>query len=363
MIRIGLLGVGGIAQLSHLPMLQNLDDLYEIAAITDLSPAIRAMVAKKYNVPKVYATAQELLADPDIDAVMVLSPDPLHAQLAIEAMEAGKHVIIEKPLAMNSHDIRRMMAVEAAHPGIIAMVGYMRRFATPFIKAKELLAEDDRPVEYIRFRDIILEGRFFTGQTRRTRRARMQSDLQAHAMDDIAKMKYEQHSVGLGEDATEMQRNVYQMLLGLGCHSFSAVRELIGLPKEVKSILTSKNGTHVVALLQYDGFIGTYEMVNDQNVVQFDAAIEIFQGDRKLKIKYETPYIRWLPHSLEVIESTGTDTKTTIYGPDYHDAFEAELKYFAQCIAEGKTPKTSLADSLQDIELFEKMAKMVVKEG
>jgi predicted dehydrogenase len=183
-------------------------------------------------------------------------------------------------------------------------------------------------------------------------------DLPAGAGEKLAAMKYEQHSAGLGADADERRRNAYQMLLGLGCHTFSAVRELVGLPKEIKSVLTSRNGTHFVSLLQYDGFIGTYEMINDQNVVQFDAAIEIFQGTRKLLIKYDTPYIRHLPYSLEVIESAAGDTKTTLYGPDYHDAFETELRHFADCIVRGKKPKTSLADSLEDIELFQKMAKM-----
>ncbi len=153
------------------------------------------------------------------------------------------------------------------------------------------------------------------------------------------------------------------MLLGLGCHTFSAVRELIGAPLKIKSVLTSGNGTHFVSLLQYNGFIGTYEMINDQEVVQFDAAIEIFQGDRVMKIKYETPYIRWLPHSLEVIESTAADTKTTIYGPDYRDAFETELKHFHECITNGQKPKTSMSDSLEDISLFEQMVKMIDIEG
>ena len=179
--------------------------------------------------------------------------------------------------------------------------------------------------------------------------------------EKLAAMKREQHSAGIGAGANEVQRTAYQMFLGLGCHSFSAVRELIGLPKEINTVLGSKNGTHLVALLQYDGFIGTYEMINDQNVVQFDAAIEIFQGARKLLIKYDTPYIRHLPYSLEVTETIDGNSKTTLYGPDYHDAFETELIYFADCINKRQKPKTSLADSLLDIELFEKMVRMMVE--
>lgn len=363
MIKVGFIGVGGIAQLSHLPLMWDLPDLYKIEAITDISPSLCKYISEKYNVKKIYSNADDLIADKEIDAVIVLTPDPLHYTYTLKAIEAGKHVFIEKPLAMNSRDIRGLIEAEKKHPESIVMVGYMRRFSPAFLKAKELLEEYNKPIEYIRFRDIICEGFFYIGQTRYTKRSRTLSDVPSNAFKEIADMKYQQHSVALGEDATELQRNAYQMLLGLGCHSFSAVRELVGLPKEVKAVLTSKNGTHFVSLLQYDGFIGTYEMVNDQNVVQFDAAIEIFQGDRKIKIKYDTPYIRYLPSCLEVIDSTRSDTKTTIYGPDYHDCFANELIYFHDCIKNHNKPKTSLYDSLQDIELFEKMARMVKSEG
>jgi predicted dehydrogenase len=363
MVRVGFIGVGGIAQLSHFPMIRDLPDKFSIEACYDISPSLCAAIAKKYNIPKVYESEDALLADKDIDAVLVLTSDPLHCKMALKAIEAGKHVFIEKPVCMNSADVLKLMEAEARHPEVRVMVGYMRRYSPAFLKAKELLAADSRPVKYIRFRDIICEGGFYTGQTFRPLRSRGLSDLPQGALEEIQRMKYAQHSVALGEDATEMQRNAYQMLLGLGCHSFAAVRELVGLPKEVKAILTSGNGTHFVSLLQYDGFIGTYEMINDQDVVQFDASIEIYQGDRLISIKYDTPYLRYLPSTLRVTESTKDDTKTTLYGPDYHDPFKNELIHFHDCIENGTKPKTCLQDSLQDIVLFQKMARMVVKEG
>ena len=359
MIRVGLIGAGEIAQLSHLPILKNLSDEYDVLAITDVSSGVCKLLQKKFNIPRVYSSGEELIADRDIDAVFVLTPDPLHCTYVLKSIEKGKHVFVEKPLAMNSSDVKKMMEAEAEHPHQVIMVGYMRRFASSFLKAKEILEADRRPIEYIRFRDIIREGDFYIEQTSKIFRASDIGDIPAGAGEKLAAMKYEQHSAGLGTDASQTQRNTYQMLLGLGCHTFSAVRELIGLPKKIQSVLTSRNGTHFVSLLQYDGFIGTYEMINDQNVVQFDAAIEIFQGTRKLLIKYETPYIRFLPYSLEVIESKDGNSKTTLYGPDYRDAFESELRYFADCITQHKKPKTSLADSLEDIELFQKMAGMV----
>ena len=363
MVRVGFIGVGGIAQLSHFPMMRDLSDRFRIDACYDVSRSLCAHVAEKYNIPKVYESEDALLDDQDIDAVMVLTSDPYHCIMAKKAISKKKHVFIEKPLCMNSRDVRSLIEAEKANPGVCAMVGYMRRFSPSFLKAKELLEDDSRAVKYVRFRDIICEGGFYVGQTSTPAKSRDYADLPEKSFETLQKMKYEQHSVALGEDATQMQKNVYQMLLGLGCHSFSAVKELVGLPKEIKAVLTSGNGTHVTMLLQYDGFIGVYEMVNDQDIVQFDASIDIFQGDRLLSIKYDTPYLRYLPSTLTVIESSKTDTKTTLYGPDYHDSFKNELIHFHECITSGQKPKTSLEDSLLDIELFEKIAKMVVKEG
>lgn len=363
MIRVGLVGCGGIAQLAHIPMLRDLSDMYLIKGCYDISPSLRETVAQRYNIPKVYDNEDDLVNDKDIDAVFVLTSDPLHCTMALKAIEANKHVLVEKPLCMNSMDIKRLIDTQKKHPGVKTMCGYMRRYSSAFLKMKELLESDNRPIQYIRFRDIIREGDFYIGQTWMPLRSRNLSDIPAKTFDLMNRMKYEQHSVGLGEDATEIQRNTYQMLLGLGCHSFAAVRELVGLPKEVKAILTSGNGTHFVSLLQYDGFIGTYEMINDQDVVQFDAAIEVYQGNRLIRIKYDTPYLRYLPSTCEVIDSTKQDTKTTLYGPDYHDPFKNELIHFYECIVNDKQPKSDFADALLDIMLFEKMAKMVVSEG
>ena len=132
----------------------------------------------------------------------------------------------------------------------------------------------------------------------------------------------------------QQQRITYTMLAGLGCHTLSAVRELVGYVPEVKSVAV--DGEHVIIVFQFKGFLGVYEIVNDQDIVQFDAAIEIYQHSRRMKIKHETPYLRYQPHTFEVVESTKTDSQTITYGPDYHDSFENELRYYHDCIESGK---------------------------
>lgn len=115
----------------------------------------------------------------------------------------------------------------------------------------------------------------------------------------------------------------------------------------------------MIIVFRYNDFLAVYEILNDQDVVQFDASIEIYQHDRRMKIKYETPYLRYQPQSFEVIESTKEDTKTTVYGPDYRDPFQDEVKYFYDCIVNGTKPKSDFEDAMADMVLFRDICKKI----
>ena len=346
-VNVGIIGTGTVAQLMHLPILSDLRDLYRIAAVSDVSPSVLDYISHKYNA-KAYASPFDLVKDPDVDAVFVLSPDQYHAEYAKAAIEAGKHVFVEKPVTLCMEDLQELIDLEKSHPDQICMVGYMRRYAQGFLQCKELLAGDDRPIEYLRMRDIILEGDFFIGQTKQPFMA--QGDVPAEVVEESRRRRYEQVGRALGEGCTDQQRMTYVMLTGLGCHTLAAVRELVGLPVKIESV--SVRGEHVVIVFRYNDFLAVYEIVNDQDIVQFDASIEIYQKSRRMTIKHETPYLRYQPHTFEVVESGKEDTKTTKFGPDYRDSFENEVKYYHDCIVRGVQPKTDFVDAMADLELF-----------
>ena len=165
MVKVGMIGVGTVSQMMHLPILSGLRDMYEITAVSDVSPSQLKHIADTYQA-KAYADPYELVKDPNVDAVFICSPDQYHADYALAAVEAGKHVFVEKPVTLCIEDLEKLIAAEKAHPGQACMVGYMRRYSQGFLKCKELLAADDRKIEYMRFRDIILEGDFFMGGVR-----------------------------------------------------------------------------------------------------------------------------------------------------------------------------------------------------
>lgn len=360
MIRIGVIGLGEVAQCMHLPILQDLCDTYQVTAVSDIAPSLVAYVQNKYHIPEAYSSAAELLARSNIDAVLILSPDQYHGEYAAMALQAGKHVFLEKPAALCLDELNTLIELQKKYPHQILMVGYMRRYAGPFLKAKEILSNSQMKTEYLRFRDIILEAPYFI---RQTRPVFYPKDAPAELLQESRLRRREQLDRAIGSDASEAMRTTYQMLTGLGCHSFAAVRELFGPPVKIHSVATASGGQHVVIVMEFEGgFLGIYELVNNQNIVQFDAAIEVFQNTRKILIKYETPYLRYQPAYVEVIESSETDTHTTTYGPDFRDAFQTELAYFAQCIHSGIQPKTSLEDAAADLKLFQDIIGIMAEQ-
>lgn len=361
MIKVGVIGLGEVSQCMHLPILSDLYDTYEVTAVSDVAPSLLSFIQKKYNIPGGWLDAEEMIEKADIDAVFVLSPDQYHVKYAKKALECGRHVFIEKPVALCPQELEELTALKKQYPQQIAMVGYMRRYAGPFLKAKEILAEAPMKTEYLRFRDIILEAPFFIGQTRQPFYPK---DVPAEAIREGGERRRAQFDLAIGADATDAQRTTYQMMTGLGCHSFAAVRELFGVPKKIHSVTTACGGEQVVVVMEFEGgFLGTYELINNQDIVQFDAAIEIFQKTRKIHIKYETPYLRYQPAEVQVIESTGSDTRTTRYGPDFRDAFQTELVTFADCIKNSEQPKTTLEDAAADLALFQEIIRVMGRQG
>ena len=124
-IRVGVLGVGAISQVVHLPILSEREDA-TVVAIADADVPKAEALAGRFEVPKVL-TDQELVHDEDVQAAVICTPNHLHESLAISALEAGKHVLVERPLALSPEGVQRVLdAADAAERCIT--VGMNHRF-------------------------------------------------------------------------------------------------------------------------------------------------------------------------------------------------------------------------------------------
>ena len=128
LIKIGIIGCGGIANGKHMPALAKVADA-EMVAFCDIIPERAEYAAKEFGRPeaKVYTDYKELLKDPTIDVVHVCTPNRSHSFITVDALEAGKHVMCEKPMAINSAEAQKMIDA-AKRTGKKLSIGYQNRF-------------------------------------------------------------------------------------------------------------------------------------------------------------------------------------------------------------------------------------------
>jgi predicted dehydrogenase len=136
-LKVGIIGLGGIAH-THVPGWKASSDA-ELVAGSDVNTAVFDSWREKYGVTRFYEKPADLINDPDIDIIDICSPNMYHAEQAIAAMQADKHVISEKPLAPTPDDIRKMIAARDAS-GKLLMTAQHFRFSGP---ARAMKAEID----------------------------------------------------------------------------------------------------------------------------------------------------------------------------------------------------------------------------
>lgn len=126
---IGIIGCGGIANQKHMPALSKLDEKCKMVAFCDIKEERAKKAAAQYGDAdaKVYTDYHELLADPAIDVVHVLTPNVAHAPIVVDAFEAGKHVLCEKPMSHTTEDAQKMMDAWKKS-GKKFTIGYQNRF-------------------------------------------------------------------------------------------------------------------------------------------------------------------------------------------------------------------------------------------
>ncbi|WDR01314.1 Gfo/Idh/MocA family oxidoreductase [Devosia algicola] len=351
-VKVGLIGLGEVAQLMHLPLLSD-DRRFDISAITDVSPSLVDYVAGRYGEPARHADADALIGDPALDAVFILTPDYLHAELLEKAIRSGKHVFVEKPACLTADQLRPILDIPQ-RSGQVVFVGYMRRFSRPFLELKKRLPSL-ADIRHVRVRDIIREAPFYVAQTRNIFRP---IDSPAALLAEGRSRTQAMIRSIMGDHCAPDALRAYQVLTGLSSHSFSAMRDLLGPPNSC-TYAVQHGGEVVMAVFDYGHFSALYEAVIDE-VSRFDAGIEVLTQHQHFKVNYDTPYIRNLPTRLEITSSSDTDTNTEIIGPIYEDPFRIELDAFHDSIVNGTPNRTTLRDSLADLLIFKDVARYFI---
>jgi predicted dehydrogenase len=349
-IRVGVVGCGLIAQVMHLPYLNELPERFEIAGLCDISEDVARGCAERYGVSAVHTRWQELLEE-DLDAVLVLTSSD-HAPAAIAAAHRGKHVFVEKPMSLCANNAARM--IEAAQQADVRlMVGTMKRYDPAYERLVELLADLRAEVRLVGVRTLESPYEPYVAHYPLIAPGAVAPEvLDALAQED---MRAVDTAVGDADDET---RFCYRwILLDNLVHEFNALRGALGEPTEVLSAQLSRSCVSVnLRFGETDCHLSWVEL---PGIARYRQEFAFFAPDQRMTLELPSPFLRNEPSRLFV--EGGEPGTTHSWAREeivsYEEAFKRELVEFAECIESGREPRTSGSDGLADLLLCESVAR------
>lgn len=327
-------------------------------AVTETTYQNAEHCAAKFHIPHCTVNAQEIFESPNVDVVFILTSDEYHEPYTIAALQAGKHVMLEKPISLSIPSAQRIIDAEAKARGPRVFVGYMRRYALSFTQTFKREIADIPRILYARARDFPgpnakFENESGTFQVRNT-------DFPPEAGEQRDKLLKNLYAEAFPEskEITPQHISLCRFLGSLGSHDLSLLREVFGMPESIAGVTI--NEPFHSALFNYrnkggnkEHFSLTYESGIDA-VPEFDAHLAVYGEKKRVTIYYDSPFVKGLPIKVKVqeVNDAGEMSTREILG-SYEDAYTAELKELWACIVERKDIKTSAEDAMQELKIFD----------
>ncbi|WOO82118.1 Inositol 2-dehydrogenase [Vanrija pseudolonga] len=360
-LRVAVVGIGEVALNTHLPNLALCSHWFKVVALVDVSEGALAHAGAKFGIERLYTSLAALLDEADdVDLVMVMSANEYHVQHTTAALRAGKHVFVEKPMALSLAGADEIARVQR-ETGKVVFVGYMRRYAAAYLRVKALVEATGREnINYVRVRDLIGKNEYFVGQSGAF--PLKFTDAPAAAVAERAALSdtMVRQAIGDKRAANALDRESWALLTSLSSHDISAMRELIGMPERVVGASRSPDSQFIWVMFQYPGFVAYYEVGID-NVKLFDAHIEVYTTSQRIKVTYDTPYVKGLPITATVLSTKDNgDFSEETLRPTYEDAFTLEYRELYAAIVDGAPVKTGPADSRDDLVIFKMVMDALV---
>jgi predicted dehydrogenase len=349
-LRVGAIGGGLIAQAIHLPTLRALDERFELVALADPSRRVRDRLAARFGIPRVYADHRPLL-DTGVDAVVVCAPTGLHAAIVLDALDAGAHVLVEKPLCIARADARRI-ATRASAAGLVVQVGYMKRFTSAYEALKADLAVANP------------ELRLVSTLTVDPRLARdfappgfvAADDVPSELADELAATTALQAAGEIGSDRPADVHAFTDAFLGALVHDVNLVL----------GVLPEPPGAVVDAFAAADGRVagGTIELPGGgrwnlawlllEGAGPFSEDLRLLADEGEWRLRFPAPYLRQAP-VVYTREQRAGDCWTGGSESSYCDPYLRELQHFHACITAGEPCRTPPAQAEHDLELLTRL--------
>jgi predicted dehydrogenase/threonine dehydrogenase-like Zn-dependent dehydrogenase len=146
-VRVALVGAGNFAQAMHLPNFAKLGKKLALQCVMSRTGSTAKFAADRFGASYATTEYEQVLADPEVDLVMVTTRHNLHGRMVLDALKAGKHVFVEKPLTIFEEELQEIEDYYCANPGApLLMVGFNRRFSPALQRARDVLANRATPL-------------------------------------------------------------------------------------------------------------------------------------------------------------------------------------------------------------------------
>jgi predicted dehydrogenase len=312
LLRIGVLGAGQIAQAAHFESCSKARNA-ELFAICDVADDLRERMAVAHGARKTYADYDKMLADPDVDAVIIATSDTFHVPASLRALAAGKHVLCEKPLGVAVEEVEELgRAVKAS--GKVLQVGHMKRFDPGLESARQFIDTD--------MGDLVAFKAWYCDSTHR------------YAMTDaVQPLILSSRQARRPSDNPKADLRRYFMLAH-GCHLIDTARYLGGDITSVRARLSESKGMHCwfVDVNFASGALGHLDLTIAVRM-DWHEGFHIYGRNGSVIAKTYNP---WYLRSSDVEIFREADGKThRVLGADGH-FYRRQLEGFADVILHGK---------------------------
>ncbi|MEM7166611.1 MAG: Gfo/Idh/MocA family oxidoreductase [Planctomycetota bacterium] len=348
-LRIGFIGAGFVGQVAHLRSFAELAGHCEIVAIAETRPQLRAQVATRYSIPRSYPSHEELLRAPDIDAVVAILPRPLTGPVALAALQAGKPLLTEKPMAATAAQGDTLVAA-AKRYDVPHAVGYMRQHDAGIEFARQTIADciatgELGAITYARSHCFqgndycAIDGFVDSGEPR--------SPVSVDPAWPIAP-----------DWVPEPRKAEYASFLNVYCHNLNLLRFLLGdFERVVHADLrpAARAGDAPTGLVSFDH--GSFRSLLEVGSLRSEAwheVTEVFFERGKVTIHPPPAFLRNVAARVEVLRCDDSDTVETHTLPASW-AFQRQAAAFVEDVRAGATPRASSQDALIDLQWAERI--------
>ena len=339
-VNIGFVGCGFMGQIAHLANFAA-DPRCRIVAIADMRQGLAKKVAKKYSIPIVYKNHAQLIENPEIEAVVEITPDDWHAPIAIDAMNEGNHVYTEKPITTNVKDARRMVRTSKKN-GVKLMVSYMKRYDPGVEIARK---EFEKAVADHSMGDMTFARTHCFGGSW------VCNIEKPITTDETAPSVEKTYPSWLSDDLVEE----YLTYLNVFCHNVNILRHFLGDP--MKAYFSSFHRVGKVMVMEYKDFPAIVE-TGWLSASFWDEETQIYLRDGRITVSTPPPLLRNVPAQVEIYKAGSIQTHLRPQVP-WGWSFKRSAEHFIHCILEDLTPRSSGEDSTKDVEIIEEAFRKI----